>query len=113
CTTTFVVLFSTHWLSFFGGGSAARPPLPFFLVFQESGIEYPLLSCRWLGLPQPFEHLIHVLLKSVDVRKRRDIVRCKEVLIASVALYTKGQRPRQHRAQGFDHESQAIAFVRA
>src|SRR5215510_661404 len=72
---------------------AMLPPLAFFLVFQESGIEYPLLACRWLGLPQPFEHLVHILLKSVDLRKCRDIVRCKEVLIASVAFQAKGQGP--------------------
>src|SRR5512145_1914780 len=42
-------------------------PLTLFLVFQEPGIEYPLLPCRWLGLPQPFVHLVHILLKSVDV----------------------------------------------
>src|SRR5215510_3597153 len=43
------------------------PPLAFFLVFQESGIQHTLLACGWLGLPQPFKHLVHILFKSVDL----------------------------------------------
>jgi hypothetical protein len=30
------------------------PSLAFFLIFQKARIEYPLLACGWLGLPQPF-----------------------------------------------------------
>src|SRR5881628_169389 len=40
---------------FFVEWDAVLPPLPFFLVFQEPGIEHPLLSWRRLGLPQPVE----------------------------------------------------------
>src|SRR5258706_8741346 len=54
---------------------AVLSPLPFFLVFQEAGIEYPLLSCRCLGLQQPLDHLVHLPFKLVTVRKRPDTVR--------------------------------------
>ena len=82
-------------------------------VFQEPGIEHALLARRWLGLPQPFQHLVHIFFKSVDVRKRFDVIGGKVVLIAGVTLQAKGQRPGQHRAQSFDHEGQAIALMRA
>src|ERR1700730_1191231 len=65
---------------------AVFPPLAFFLVFQESGIEHALLPWRWLGLTQPFEHLVHVLFEFVNIRKRRDVVCRKEVLIPGVTL---------------------------